>query len=191
MSIHSSGRNGSFSPPIIAHDVPRGLPEQGSSPGTVTASASPPPPTLLCTLVPGLGLWHSCALGFPLMQPPVGPEDGQQIPAEPLAWGRTGLRQVAVTVEELVESTVTGARDMPPTGMTQVLSHWRLMGSLLPPASSPGATSSTLHTALLRHAGAQPCMPHQCTLHLLLLLQQCGRATSSRFWQVLCSSSTC
>lgn len=66
------------------------------------------------------------------------------------------------------------------------------MGFLLPPGSSQGATSSTSHTPLLKHACARPCMPHQRALHLLLLLlQQCGRATSSRFWQVLCSSSTC
>lgn len=78
---------------------------------------------------------------------------------------------------------------IPPTGMAAGASQWRLMCFLLPPGSSRGATSSTLHTPLLKHAHAQPCMPHQCPLHLLL--QLCGRATSSLFWQVLCSSSTC
>lgn len=73
MSIHSSGRNGSFSPPIIAHDVPRGLPEQGNSPGTVTASASFLLPPFSAPRVPGLGLWGSCPPGFPLIQPPMGP----------------------------------------------------------------------------------------------------------------------
>lgn len=112
MSIHSSGRNGSFSPPIIAHDVLRGLPEQGNSPGTVTVSASLRPPTLLCTQGTRTGPLGQLSPGFPSHAPLCGtvhPEDGQQIPAESLALVRTGLRQVPVVVEELVESTVTGA----------------------------------------------------------------------------------
>lgn len=111
MSIHSSGRNGSFSPPIIAHDVLRGLPEQGNSPGTVTASASLPPPTLLCTQGTRTGPLGQLSPGFPshvALCGTVHPEDGQQIPDESLALVRTGLRQVPVVVEELVESAVMG-----------------------------------------------------------------------------------
>lgn len=95
MSIHSSGRNGSFSPPIIAHDVPRGLPEQGSSPGTVTASASPPPPpTLLCTLGTRIGSLAQLCPGLPSHATPRGtygwPADPCWIPGMGQDWAQAG-----------------------------------------------------------------------------------------------------
>lgn len=113
-----------------------------------------------------------------------------RIASRSLALVRTGLRQVPVVVEELVESTVVGAQNVPPTGMTAGAVTVEADG--LPAAPRLLTRSNFLHTAhtLLKHACAWPCIPHQCTLLLLLLLQQCGTATSSWFWQVFCSSST-
>lgn len=102
-------------------DVQRGLPEQGNSPGTVTASASLPPPTLPCTQGTWIEPLVQLSPGFSSHATPCGTvhsEHGQQIPAECLTLVRTRLRQVPVVVEELVESTVTGTWDIPPTGTT-------------------------------------------------------------------------
>lgn len=153
MSIHSSGRNGSFSPPIIAHDVPRGLPEQGNSPGTVTASALLPPPTLLCTQGTRTGPLGQLFPSHATCHGTVHPEDGQQVPAESLVWARTGPRQVAVMVEELVRSAVMGAWAIPPTGMTAGAVTLEADG--LPAAPRFFTRSNILHTA---HTPAETCL---------------------------------
>lgn len=190
MSIHSSGRNGSFSPPIIAQDVPRGLPEQGNSPGTVTApAASSHPP---CTRAPGLVPWYSCPWvslsSNPLWDPH--PEDGQQIPAGCLALVRTGLRQVPVVVKSWWKAQPWGHG----TSLLQNdSSAVTVEADGLPAAPRFLSRRNFLHTA---HTPAEtcPCLALHAsprTLLLLLLLHQGGRATSSHFWQVLSSSSTC
>jgi len=53
--------------------MPRGLPKQGRSPGTATASASLPPPIHLRIQGTRTGPLAWPSLGFPLRQSPVGP----------------------------------------------------------------------------------------------------------------------
>lgn len=133
----------------------------------------------------------SHAMSHGTLLPRAHPEDGWQIPTESPALVRTGPSHVTPKImgeEPGGKCSHGGTESIPPAGVRASAAVVEDEG--LPASPRFFMRSQLLHmaTSLLKPARAWPWLPHQCAL---LLLQQCGRATSSRFWWVLSFSYTC